>query len=253
MCKEIIKRYTIADLFQMKIKMLDEISEIEERVESLKGIDGHNYFRLEQAYEGRYQTHEKNIDRSMWNYLIQLFELQKYMLCTEFKKINEKINNYEFPEFTVENADGWIAGLKELIYDNVKVLVKKVFSEVSESYYRGQGQERKKRNNNGIDKFFIICNNDYARVHDYWYNPTITDDLEKVCYILDGKKLPEITIINKMRAEKSSIGNNDYFEIKIHKNCNTHYKMLNENIRNKLNILGGDPSRIGELCKIKIL
>jgi hypothetical protein len=251
------KRKTIKDLFLLKVNMLERLNEIQNKDKEIsdiyKSIDGYSPIDLKNGFPHMEQREEKHIDRTIWWYILRQFGLQKYMLCTEYKKLCNDINQYVFPPFTIENVESWVEGLKALIYDNVRTLVKTVFTELTEQTYHtgGWNSPKKKRNNNGVDKVFILGAMDHRRIFGYDDRPTITDDLEKVCYILDGKKVPDITIINKMKKEKSSIGHNDYFQIKAYK-TNTHYKFLNEEIRAKINLYGGDPSRIGENIRIKI-
>ena len=102
-----------------------------------------------------------------------------------------------------------------------------------------------------FDEHFIISTGDHYSIN--WYNdrPTITDDLEKACYIIDGKALPDTTIKNTMRRSKIWESENPYFKIRICKNGNTHY-WINDEIRNRLNYFGAKRGIIGQDCKIKI-
>ena len=75
-----------------------------------------------------------------------------------------------------------------------------------------------------------------------------------MCYIFDGESLPKVTIIDTMKSSKDglNIAENKYMKIKVCKNGNTHY-WLSDETRNKLNLYGADPSRIGENIRIKTL
>jgi len=134
-------------------------------------------------------------------------------------------------------------------------LIEDVFNRITnEDYFTGSGysnRTRKKRNNNGIDKHFIITTNDHYHLGWYSGKPTITDDLEKACYILDGQSVPEITIKETMRRGKIWESENKYFRIRVCKNGNTHY-WLHDDIRNKLNLYGARKGIIGENIKIKV-
>jgi hypothetical protein len=199
---------------------------------------------------------EKYVDRTCWKYLVSLFRLEAYMLCTDYAKMMKEIDEYRTPVFTIENAEGWLAGLKALIHDNMKTLVKKVFAEITtETYQTGSGYNgpRKKRNNNGVDKNFILGTGDWQDVFG-WYSdrPTTTDDLEKVCYILAGQELPEETAKTIMRKTKSETYSCEWFSLKLCKNGNTHYT-LSDDVREKLNRYGPEGAIIGENIKIKIV
>ena len=253
---DIIKRYNIYDLYKIKISLTSKIKKLQETDElideEIRLIQGYKPYRID--YNEREEL--KYIDCVCWRYLVGMYELEKYMLCTDYKKMQKEINEYKTPEFTIENAKGWIDGLKQLIFDNVSLLIKQVFKSITEStYYTGSGysnRQEKKRNNNGIDKSFIIHTFDYSSLFGYSYRePTITDDLEKACYILSGEKLPEITCKDIMRKENKTEFGNEYFYLKVCKNGNTHYQ-LNDDIRNKLNLYGSESGVIGEKIKIKI-
>jgi hypothetical protein len=257
---EIIKRLDIQEIFNVKSNLVKKITNFEELDCSVdaefKIIHGYKPYRIDYRFENNFKNPAiKYIDRTCWSYLVDLYELQKYMLCTDYEKMQKEINEFVTPDFTIENAQGWIDSLKDLIFENVKTLIKQVFKSITEkTYYTGSGypRQKKKRNNNGIDESFIIYTNDYSNILGYCsHNPTITDDLEKVCYILSGEKLPDVTCKDIMRQEKKSEFENDYFYLKVCKNGNTHYR-LNEDIRNKLNIYGAENGIIGENIKIKI-
>lgn len=258
---EIIKRLDIKSIYQIKLLFLQEIYDLEnldkDIENTLEKLHGYRPYSLNFRYETfEEKREEKYIDRICWNYLVRLFELHKYMLCSDYNKLEKEIQNFQTPVFNLENAQGWLDSLKELIYDNVKTLLNKVFEKITtDTYYTGSGysnRKKKKRNNNGIDENFIITTHDYDRIFG-WYTqtPTLTDDLEKVCYILSGEKVPELTIKDVMRDKKTSEFENKYFKIKACKNGNTHY-WLCKDIRNKLNYYGSGKGIIGESIKIKI-
>jgi len=260
---DIVKRKSIADMYQLKLSILGKykiLNSIDEEInKSYEEINGYRPYDI--RYHGLphgKNAYEKHVDRACWQYLIRLFELEKYMLCSDFEKMRYQIDNYDFPVFTIENAEGYIASLKDIIYDNVRTMMKSVYQRITEqTYYTGgtsfNSSVKKKRNNNGIDKHFIITTHDYTRVYGYYtVKPTITDDLEKLCYILNGKSLPEETLIRSIsRNDENPEAENEYFKIRLCKNGNTHY-WIEDNTRNKLNIYGADPSKIGENIKIKV-
>ena len=258
---DIAIRLTTKDIFLLKCSLLNQVAEIEridrDMVYDFEKINGYSPIKIEWTYQRGPITVEKYIDMWCWTYLVKLFHLQKYMLCTDYDKMMKQITSYDTPVFNVENADGWLDGLKEQVYQNVRQMLKLVYEKIiTGTYYTGTGYNRfnqkKKRNNNGIDKWFILHTNDYQMMYSYWQRaPTITDDLEKACYILDGKTVPDLTIKEKMRGEKLLEGKNDYFEIRVCKNGHTHYRIFDET-RDKLNKIGPDGNVIGENIKIKI-
>jgi hypothetical protein len=258
---DIIKRLDIENIYQVKLDILNSLKQLEnidnDIEKQLEIIKGYRPYRLNYEYGTYDEKREiKYVDRVCWYYLVGLFELEKYMLCTDYEKMRKEIQDFMTPEFTIENAQGWINGLKSLIYENVNTLIKQVFKRVTEETYLTGGNwytgKKKKRNNNGIDEFFILSTHDYTYIFGYYcHSPTITDDLEKVCYILSGESLPKITCKDEMRDKKISEYENKYFKIKVCKNNNTHY-WLCDDIRNKLNYYGSGEGIIGENIKIKI-
>jgi hypothetical protein len=259
---EIVKRKTVQDIWSIKCTLLSEFQAIETadtRISSLfEEINGYSPYHIQRRFDNFEENNEsKYIDKWCWTYFVKLFKLENYMLCTNYKKMRTQIEACDFPEFTIENAESWLSALKESIYDYVRLMMKTVYKNLTEeTYYTGSSQgyrQKKKRNNNGIDSSFIIYTHDYFRVFAYSSSgPTVTDDLEKLCYILDGKNLPDRTIIDEMQKEKKSTISNPYFTISLKKNGNTHYKLSRET-RNKLNIYGADPSQIiDKHVKIKI-
>ena len=263
---DIVKRLTVDDIYKIKLEHLRNVGLLKSTFEKiyigLNPIHAYSGYYLDDRSNFKYQENstEKNIDYYCWMYVVGLYHLEKYMLCTEYNKMMKEICNGKTPVFNPENAKMWLHGLRELIYENIKTMIESVFEKLMTKKY-GTGNKIKKRNNNGIDKNFIITTRDYQSIHGYYSysfgtnNPTVTDDLEKVCYILDGKNLPEITI--KMKMKNNSTYDcrcvemeNAYFKIKTCKNGNTHYT-INDDIRNKLNKLGADSSIIGENIRIK--
>ena len=257
---EIAKRLTVEDVFAQKCVIVDRLKALDalddEIRELYKAINGGSPTHLSFHYENHGENAaERHVERACWNYLVQIFELKRYMLCTEFREMEKKIEDFNFPPFTVENAYSFIDSLQETIYSNVRMMMKTVYANLCDgTYYTGSGYRapKKKRNNNGIDKMFILTTRDYSRVFGYYDDrPSITDDLEKLCYVLDGKRLPERTIIREMHDGHADEWDNGYFELKVCKNGNTHYKIHDE-IRAKLNLYGPEPGRIGEDIKIKV-
>lgn len=254
-------RHTVESLYSVKCETLTEARALWEKEKALNNIyesvNGHSPYRVENTNRRHGDNQDvKCIDQALWRYLVRLYTLEKFMLCTDFQKMVSEIDNFQTPEFTVENANGWLDGLKDLIRDNVHALVKKVYSEITNGYYftgvAGYRGEKKKRNNNGIDKSFILYTADWSTIFAYWRDaPSIMDDLEKVCYILDGKTLPEKTIRQELKAEQKSEASNDYMSVKLCRNGNTHFT-LNDNVRLLLNKYGAVGTEIGENIKIKV-
>jgi len=259
--KDVAPRHTVESLYTLKLRTLTKIAaflELEGEVRDLfRQMDGYTPFDLQDRTRASGDNKDEQcIDKYCWSYLVNLFHLHRYMLCTEYEKLKNDIENFNTPIFSPDTARAWLAGLSDLINDNVKTLIHQVFTSITEgTYHTGSSYNapRKKRNNNGIDKMFILNTGDWSSLFGYWSNrPTITDDLEKVCYIIAGRPLPERTAKETMFANKSQAYDGEFFTLKIYQNGNTHYT-LNDEIRQKLNLYGPTGAIIGEDVKIKIL
>lgn len=199
---------------------------------------------------------KKEINQRVWKRLIFLLNLERYMLCSEYDKLQKEIDENKVPEFTLSTVTLWVENLKSLIYDNMEKLVKEVFRQVTEGTYRtggGWNAPKKKRNNNGIDKYFILYTGDLGCYGSAHYNPTITDDIEKCIYILAGEPLPDPSLRARMYKEDTYSGETPWFKIKCYGNGNTHYWITDQAILDKLNRVGSSGSSLfGENIKIKI-
>lgn len=254
-------RHTVESLYALRCSTLECAKTLwamdKELHAKYEEVAGHSPYRVEnynRIYDCVSQD-QKSIDQALWRYLVRLYNLEKFMLCTDFEKMVGEIDRYQTPDFTIENANGWIAGLKGTIRDNVNILVKKVYAEITSAHYftgGGYRGEKKKRNNNGIDKIFIIYTADWSTIFAYWQDrPSIMDDLEKVCYILNGKSLPDKTLRHMMRDSREATASNPYMSVKLCQNGNTHFT-IEETTLALLNRFGPSGAVIGENIKIKV-
>lgn len=198
---------------------------------------------------------EKETERRVWTRLVDLLHLERYMLCSEYEKLTDQIEANKVPSFEQETVELWIEGLKSLIYQNVELLVKEVFQKVTAGTYRvgtSWNAPKKKRNNNGIDKFFILYSGDIGAYRANTNKPTITDDIEKCVYILAGETLPNPSIRSRMYRDGVSTMSTPWFKIKCCNNGNTHYWITDAKILQQLNRIGGGSSIGGEDIRIKI-
>jgi hypothetical protein len=118
---DLAPRHTVESLFAAKLDIVGKLrryAELDDEINAaLKGISGYrpydtNYrWDYHQAKPSDPTPEEKYVDRICWHYLVQLFFLERYLLCTEYKKMLDEIEHFHTPEFTVENANAWLAGL----------------------------------------------------------------------------------------------------------------------------------------------
>jgi len=251
---EIMIRHTVESLYEVKRGVLHAVNEMrdnEKKIAKLyEQVDGYSPYQTRVNYIYNDKEDVQLIDKVCWKYLVKLYNLRAYMLCTEYDKMMRELEEYKAPEFSVDTALSWLLGLKELIYENVKGMVHRIFDNLMNGIYY-TGNVKKKRNNSKIEKRFILLTYDYDSIYGYSNRNTITDDLEKICYLINGIKLPEKTLKQKMYENKEGIGENDYFKIKVCKNGNTHYE-LDDDIVVKLNTICADRNAIGDAIKIKV-
>jgi len=260
---EVIKRLTIADINDIKNKVNNICIKIEQLLKQHRDLlePLHKYDIIQLKYDCQRSPHNKESwDRKLnsicWDYLQKTCNIQDYMLCTDYDKFMDQIHDTrDLPEFNLTNVTCWLNGLKKNIYESAKKLIQTVYDKAINSTYWTGNKQRKKRNNAGIDKHFIITTYDYCRIFNYYYKPTFTDDFEKACYLIDNKKYPDTpkNIMSIAKYEKKTELSNNYFELKIYKNGNTHFNIINNEILKKLNMLGNGKLSIGENIKIKIL
>lgn len=255
---ELVQRQTINDVWAVRVAVIgkyEKMCELDDEIQKcLETVRGYRFYRFEhQGMATGEKMVQQEVDQRCWMYLVRLYELHKYILCTDYNLMMKELECFKFPEFTPENAVEWLSGLKHLVYESVQKLIESVFQRIVEGTYwvGGWNGDKKKRNNNGVDKYFMLTTHDNNRLEWYTDKPTVTDDLEKACYIMDGKTLPDETIKDRMRREKVREIENEYFKIKVCKNGNTHY-WLEEIVRQKLNFYGAKRGVIGENVRIKV-
>lgn len=255
--REIIKRLSVADIIKLRNEAYIEMRKLEEQQkvleESCKKLDGRNPppYRLHKNFN---RDAVKLLDYRYWRYMVQYFHLEDFMLSSEYQKLSEQVENFRTPEFTESNVLGWVSGMKDLINNGVETLAKTLYNELINATYE-TGNQTKKRNNNGVGNKFILKSNDYGYQYSCNNEPTITDDLEKLCYILDGKELPQHRMKENIRDNTNNryYGETEcpYFRIKVCKNNNTHYWLTDETVA-RLNKIGANNNIIGEDINIKV-
>lgn len=255
MSNNLIKRLDIKDIIDLRNQSVIEMKKLEEQMfildKTCKQLDG--IMPAPYSLQKHYSADAiKILDYRYWRYMVKYFHLQDFMLSSEYEKLSKQVENYQTPEFTEKNVIGWVFGMKDLINNGVKNLAETLFNELTNAKYITDNKT-KKRNNNGVSKRFIIRANDYGYLYSDNRQPTITDDLEKLCYILDSKELPEHRMKESLYNEGYYYGEAScpYFSIKICKNNNTHYLLTDETVV-MLNKIGANSNIIGSDIKIKV-
>ena len=115
---EIVVRKSIQDVYEIKIKVLAAYQKLQatakEADQLMEGINNCSFYRI---HRDVHDSDERNVDQRCWMYFIKLYNLEKYMLCTEYQKLRDQITNFDFPVFNVENANSWVLSLKSMVYE----------------------------------------------------------------------------------------------------------------------------------------
>jgi len=118
--QELAKRKTIKEIYLIKLDLLSAYSRLEKEDKNisllLEQVNNYSLHRLEYKtnYYGENRI-EKEIDKKLWQYLVDFFHLNKYMLCTEYDKVEKQIEDFNFPVFNLENVDIWLSNLKKIV------------------------------------------------------------------------------------------------------------------------------------------
>jgi hypothetical protein len=137
MANDVDIRLDIEDLFAVKCELMSRLDQLHRIDKSIRDvfdkINGFSPIRLQVQYGTHAQdAGEKYIDQACWHYLVNLAHLERYMLCSDYDRMQQEINGFRAPLFNVPNAQAWMAGLRDLIYDNVRTLVRGVFLKITQ-------------------------------------------------------------------------------------------------------------------------
>lgn len=101
-------RLGIADVFAVKVELLGQIARLQALDGEIRGtferINGYSPIDLRERYETHAQdAPEKYVDKACWRYLVSLFHLEKYMLCSDYARLQEDIDGCRtLPEKTAK-------------------------------------------------------------------------------------------------------------------------------------------------------
>ena len=125
---ELKTRLTVTELVDLRERLIvehDKMYACKDNIQKMfEAINAHDFVVLKISDSNCYEHPiVKSIDQRMWFYMVRLFNLEKYMLCTEYKKLESQICDYDFPEFTLANAEAWLSSVKLLVYENVQKMI----------------------------------------------------------------------------------------------------------------------------------
>ena len=203
---------------------------------------------------------EREFDRDAWEYFFGSANLQDIMSQKELESYHKRLDDPE--PFTAEAARKYIANGFEIAKNVLDNLVKEVFDKLISSFYIPGGnynKSKKKMNNMKIDKWFRTCESitkcKYGRGwEEYYRRPAIFNDLEKCCYILDGKKPPRHPdkICDRLRGIDGNVIENEYFEVVLYKVGNQKVRFKRLDILKKLNKYGAPGNSLGQDIRVSV-
>lgn len=267
---EIIKKLTAAELEEKRNKIIAMARALDEARAMLKreceqlGERQHLFYDIENEYLkcSDYTDAPKKlagaVDRCCWKYFIDCSGIRDTMTEHRRRLLEQEVKESS-PPYSAETAARLSANMRGLYVENMAETVREVFERLSgASYYTGN-RKRVQNNLSKIDRMFRVNGNvsrhswfgrwevsDYANTFRY-------NDLEAVCFMLDGKRRPRYpeTIEDRIKAtqiESGSIVENEYFSVALYKNGNQKVTFKRLDVLGKLNQYGPKGDRIAPVA-----
>lgn len=203
----------------------------------------------------------KTIDWKFWDIVLDISQVEKFISSKEKSDMRYKMMD-EPPIFSADDARKLISGIMNSTEALATNLIKKIYSELANaSFYVGNKYNAKKqlKNKNKIEKSFrMSVFSSYGLPSYVMHNDekvAILQDLERVCYLVDGKLQPEIqgNIVNKIE-EGLRTGNlniaGEYFNIIIFKNGNVKVDFKDKDIVDKINLWGSRGNQLPDFSNL---
>jgi len=218
-----------------------------------------NTFNLELS-ESDIKKLVQKIDEKCWKYFLDMSRLKEIATRKQIEKIIEDIEKRTIP-FTLESATTYLGDMKSKYVDTIENLVKDVYQHFTGIKYFGNSWKEGRKINNAqrIEKVFrcsepIYWETYFSCFKRSYYRSPMFNELEKLCFLLDSKKIPRYPdMIEDQLEKKNKKGKieNEYFEVVLYMNGNQKVKFLRLDILDKINQIGGGMNRneIGGVLK----
>jgi hypothetical protein len=206
------------------------------------------------------RTFDRAIDERSWNYFFGSGRLMDIMSQDDIERFHKKLSDPD--PFTAEEAFKYYNSAEDIAVNSFERLLHSVFEKLTSATYRPGNSwknDRKKQNNREIDNYFRMSSSikkgHFGKWEWHYYSVPIYDDLEKVCFLLDGKNPPKQpnTINCRIKSESCNIIGNEYFTITLYLNGNNKVNFLRDDIREKLNKYGPKGNALGVDIKTQIM
>lgn len=256
----VVEYSTIDELISKRnqeAKLILEIINLRKELDKINGNASTVFRKLEYVYryEDEIESLRKVIDKGYWYDVLNKMQIEKLTTAEDKRKIFEKIEK-ETPAFNEKDVREYLANLVDSPQALASNMIKKVFESISQINFRAGNNwrgEKKQMNINGIEKSFRASLFGSAKSfsdfrYTTWRYGRGSDfllDLERVCYLVDGKIQPDysnniIAILDNEITQGNDVANNTYFKVKLFLNGNVKIDFLNTEILDRINLWGSD-------------
>ena len=196
----------------------------------------------------------QTMDYGYWRNFLEINQVEKYLTSNDKEKLFEKLSK-NTPLFNFENATNMLNEFMNSKEATATNMIKKIYEEITDMVFRiGNKGKNEKRIQTGIpEKFRLsIFYSHYgfpSYVSDSNSRFTMIDDLERACYLCDGKLQPDrqftirSTTALALREGRMHV-ENDYFSMQMFLNGNVKITFTNLDVLNRLNHWGQKGNRI---------
>lgn len=214
-------------------------------------------------YDGKVEKGNiiKEIDYKFWSIALDLSQVEKFISSKEKSDMKEKMHENP-PEFNYTQAKNLVHSVMSSTEALATNLIKKIYSELTNTaFYAGNHYRATKqlKNKNKIEKSFRMSVfsryglPSYVRHNDA--QVAVLQDLERVCYLVDGKLQPDsqgniVTKLEQALRAKELVVNGDYFTLTMFKNGNVKVDFNDLDLVKKINLWGAKSNQLPDFSEL---
>jgi hypothetical protein len=193
---------------------------------------------------------QSEIDREFWRDLFNELQVEKFLTSSDKEKVFKKIEE-NTPVFDLDSAYSTMFGFMNSKEATATNMITKIHKNITDIVFRvgnSYKSDNEKRIQRGVPKSFrasIFYSRDGlpSYISSSRSNFELIDDLERACYLIDGKTQPDYHKAIRSKTdlvlrERGDTVNNDYFEMKMFKNGNVKITFTNQEVLNTFNKWG---------------
>lgn len=198
----------------------------------------------------------KKMDYTFWNHCLEVNQVEKYLTTTDKEKLYEKLEE-ETPTFNFQNVMETIESFQQSKEARATNMIKKIYDQVTDLVFSkgNKHANREKRLQLGIPQtlrasiFYVYGDGlpSYVSTRNSRFN--IIEDLERACYLVDGKLQPDVQknitalTTEALRKDERFI-DSPYLEMQIYKNGNVKIKFKSLETLKRFNYWGQKGNRL---------